>query len=588
MQSSIEEKLSIARVADAHTRQSRWIVAPPEELNSDSSGISWTEICGTPCIARLLYRKGFTCKDEVEAFLRPRLKSLSDPFLLPQMDAAVARIFTAIDGVERIVLFGDYDVDGVTSLAALSDMLRAFGAAPDLFLPLRMEEGYGLSHESVERCMNSFHPQLLIAVDCGTSSISEIEHLQRAGVDVIVLDHHEPKAALPKCSAIVNPKIDTNCRFRYLCSAGVVFKLCHALLKRRPVAGYDLKSVLDLVALATVADIVPLEGENRIFVQRGSDLLPRTARRGLRHLLRVAAVHPPIGPEDIGFRIGPRLNAAGRLSTAEKALRLLLTNDESEATTLAEFLDRQNRDRREVEKETFVAAEDQIRNTHDPLRDAAIVVSARGWHQGVLGIVASRISRKYHRPTIVIGFDEEGSGKGSARSIPGLHLVEALERCAAHLEKFGGHEMAAGLSIREEHLTTFAEAFRRTASELLAPEDLEPQLRLDHELALSELNTELLRWHEMLQPFGNANPQPVFLARDVTPAAPPRVIKEKHLILYLRQRDVRRRAVYFDGATQSLPAPPWDVAFRIQPDEYDGQRLLGIQIQALRPATVIA
>src|SRR3954468_19760684 len=312
--------------------------------------------CGAPCIARLLYRKNFSCSDEVEAFLRPRLKSLSDPFLLPQMDAAVARIFTAVDNVQRIVLFGDYDVDGVTSLALLSDMLCAFGAAPDLFLPLRMEEGYGLSHESIERCLNSFRPQLLIAVDCGTSSISEIEHLQRAGVDVVVLDHHEPKPALPKCTAIVNPKIDTNSRFRYLCSAGVVFKLCHALLKKRPLPNYDLKSVLDLVALATVADIVPLEGENRIFVQRGSALLPQTRRRGLRQLLKVAAVHPPIAPEDIAFRLGPRLNAAGRLTTAEKALRLLLTIDESEATSLAEFLDRQNRERRDVEKGTFIAA----------------------------------------------------------------------------------------------------------------------------------------------------------------------------------------------------------------------------------------
>jgi single-stranded-DNA-specific exonuclease len=566
--------------------QTRWIIAPPEELNGGT--ISWSDICGSPCIARLLYRKGFSCTEEVEAFLRPRLKSLSDPYLLPQMDAAVTRIFTAIDNAERIVLFGDYDVDGVTSLALLSDMLRAFGAAPELFLPLRMEEGYGLSRESAERCLKSHHPQLLIAVDCGTSSISEIEHLQRAGVDVIVLDHHEPKATLPECVAIVNPKTDINCPFHYLCSAGVVFKVCHALLKMRPLAGYDLKSTLDLVALATVADIVPLQGENRVFVQRGSTQLTRTDRRGLRHLLRVAAVHSPIATDDIGFRIGPRLNAAGRLSTAEKSLRLLLTNDDSEATALAAFLDQQNRERQEVEKETFIAAEEQIRASHDPVRDAAIVVSARGWHQGVLGIVASRIARKYHRPTVVIGFDEEGSGKGSGRSIPGLHLVQALERCGLHLEKFGGHEMAAGLAIREESLTAFADAFRRTASDLLSQEDLEPQLRLDHELALFELNTELLRWHEMLQPFGNANPQPVFLARDVNPAAPPRVINDKHLILHLRQRDARRRAVYFDGAAQPLPTPPWDIAFRIQPDDYGGERLLGIQIQALRPASVSA
>jgi single-stranded-DNA-specific exonuclease len=564
--------------------QSRWILRSPEEFNGGP--ISWSEICGSVCIARLLSRKGFRSAEEVEAFLQPRLKSLSDPFLLPQMEAAVRRILAAIDQGERIVLFGDYDVDGVTSLALLAEMLRAFGSSPDLFLPLRAEEGYGLSRESVERCLTTYHPQLLIAVDCGTSSNAEIAHLRGADVDVIVLDHHEPKTALPECVAIVNPKTDPDCPFQYLCSAGVVFKLCHALLKLRPLPNYDLKSALDLVALATVADIVPLQGENRIFVQRGSAQLRLTNRRGLRQLLQVASVRGPIATEDIGFRLGPRLNAAGRLSSAEKSLRLLLTGDDAEAQNLAEFLDRQNRERQEVEKQTLVAAEEQIQTHYDPLNDAAIVVSARGWHQGVVGIVASRIARKYHRPTIVIGFDEEGVGKGSGRSIAGLHLVKALERCASHLEKFGGHEMAAGLAIRENNVAAFADAFRATARELLSPDELEPHLRLDHELALSELNMELLRWHEMLQPFGNANPQPLFLARDVAPAAPPRVINEKHLILNLRQQKTHRRAVYFDGASQPLPPHPWDVAFSIRPDDYDGERLLGIQIRALRPSSI--
>jgi single-stranded-DNA-specific exonuclease len=563
--------------------QPRWILQPPEELNGGP--ISWTEICDSACIARLLSRKGFNSKDQVEAFLRPRLKLLSDPFLLPQMDRAVARIFRALDQRQKIVLFGDYDVDGVTSLALLCDMLRAYGGSPDLFLPLRMEEGYGLSSESVERCLATHHPEVLIAVDCGTSSVTEIERLSDAGVDVIVLDHHEPKTAVPDCVAVVNPKMDPACPFHYLCSAGVIFKLCHAMLKERPIARYDLKLALDLVALATVADIVPLEGENRIFVQRGSSELWRTRRLGLRKLLLVSAVRSPIATDDIGFRLGPRLNAAGRLSTAEKALRLLLTNDEIEAAKLAQFLDTQNRERQEVEKETFVAAEEQIGATYDPLHDAAIVVSAHGWHQGVIGIVASRIARKYHRPTIVIAFDDSGLGKGSGRSIAGLHLVKALERCASYLEKFGGHEMAAGLSIREQNLTAFAEAFGTVARELLTSDDLAPNLRLDHELALSELNLELLRWHEMLQPFGNANPQPLFLARDVAPAAPPRVINDKHLILNLRQQNTHRRAVYFDGAAQQLPPHPWDVAFSIRPNDYDGQRLVAIQVHALRSAS---
>ena len=563
--------------------QSRWIISRPEELNAAGSGISWNEICGSECIARLLLRKGFRGAEEVNAFLQPRLSSLSDPFLLPQMHAAVSRIFAALDRRERIVLFGDYDVDGVTSLALLAEMLRAYGGAPELFLPLRMEEGYGLSPESVERCVGQYRPQLLIAIDCGTSSVKEITDLRKRGVDVIVLDHHEPKSALPNCVAIVNPKT-LDCGFEYLCSVGIVFKLCHALLKTRPLPDFDLKSKLDLVALGTVADIVPLCSENRVLVQRGAIEIAQTSRIGLRKLMQVAGVRPPILPEDIGYRLGPRLNAAGRLSTAEKSLRLLLTHDDGEGTMLAAELDQQNRERQEVEKQIFDAAIEKIEDRLDVACDAAIVVGARGWHPGVLGIVASRIARRYHRPTIVIGFDENGLGKGSGRSIEGLNLVEALSCCAERLDKFGGHEMAAGLALHEENFGLFAEAFRKAAGELLSEEALQPCLRLDHELAFTEIDIDFLQWHEMLQPFGNGNPQPLFLAREVEPVAPPRVVNEKHLIFRLRQGNRHRRAVYFDGVTNPLPPAPWDIAFRIRADDYDGETLVAMQIEAVRQA----
>ena len=562
--------------------QHRWIIAPAEELNGGA--ISWSEICGSECIARLLLRKGFHSLEEVENFLRPRLSSLIDPFLLPQMHAAVSRIFAALDSQERIVLFGDYDVDGVTSLALLNEMLRAYGGTPELFLPFRLEEGYGLSRESVERCLEQHRPQLLIALDCGTSSVTEIADLKKRGVDVIVLDHHEPKSALPECVAIVNPKIDADSPFHYLCSVGIVFKLCHALLKTRPLTDFDLKSKLDLVALGTVADIVPLRGENRVLVQRGAIEIARTSRIGLRKLMQVAGVRVPILPEDIGYRIGPRLNAAGRLSTAEKSLRLLLTQEESEAAVLAGELDQQNRERQEVEQEIFDAAIERIDGHFDAARDAAIVAGARGWHPGVLGIVASRIVRKYHRPAIVIGFDENGIGKGSGRSIEGLDLVEALNRCTDSLDNFGGHEMAAGLAVHEGNFDLFAKAFRNAARELLSDEALQPCLRLDHELAFTEIDVDFLRWHEMLQPFGNGNPQPLFLAREVEPVAPPRVMNEKHLLFRLRQGDRHRRAVYFNGAPNQLPPAPWDVAFRIRADEYGGETLVAMHIEAVRAA----
>ena len=300
--------------------------------------------------------------------------------------------------------------------------------------------------------------------------------------------------------------------------------------------------------------------------------------------MQVAGVCPPILPEDIGYRVGPRLNAAGRLSTAEKSLRLLLTQDEGEAAVLAAELDQQNRERQGVETQIFAAAKEKVDSEFDPARDAAIVVGARGWHAGVLGIVASRVARKYHRPTIVIGFDDNGMGKGSGRSIEGLNFVDALKCCSGLLEKFGGHEMAAGLALREENFDRFAEAFRSTARELLTEDALQPCLRLDDELAFTDIDIDFLRWHEMLQPFGNGNPQPLFLAREVEPVASPRVLNEKHLIFRLRQGDRHRRAVYFNGAAIQLPAAPWDVAFRIRADEYEGETLVAMHVEAVRAA----
>ncbi|HEY3602782.1 MAG TPA: single-stranded-DNA-specific exonuclease RecJ, partial [Chthoniobacterales bacterium] len=550
-----------------------------------SSALS-PEICGPPCIAALLERKGFLTAAAATDFLRPRLGSLRDPFLLPQMRAAVERILRASDSGERIVLYGDYDVDGVTSLALLNEMLHAYGATPALFLPLRLEEGYGLSSDGIERCYQSHRPTLLIAVDCGTSSCAEIAELCARGVDVIVLDHHEPKSALPKCVALVNPKTATECEFRYLCSVGIVFKLCHALLKTRPLPDFDLRRRLDLVALGTVADIVPLEGENRVLVHHGVRELARRRLLGLSKLLDLAAVRPPIVSEHIGFRLGPRLNAAGRLTTAEKALQLLLASDLGEAAILAAELDDQNRARQSLERETVLAVEERIAQAN--LTDAlAIVLGERGWHPGVLGIVASRIARDYHRPTILIGFDESGLGKGSGRSITGLSLVAALGCCGEHLEKFGGHEMAAGLTIAEEKFSSFATAFTETCRDLLSPEQLEPRLHLDAELSLSELNWNLLQWHELLQPFGHGNPQPLFLARQVEPAVPPQILKEKHFVLRLRQNGRCQRAIYFNAAERPLPEPPWDIAFRFGSDEYEGEVRIQVQVEALRTAAPI-
>ncbi|MGH8091906.1 MAG: single-stranded-DNA-specific exonuclease RecJ [Chthoniobacterales bacterium] len=562
-------------------RARRWIIAP----NDGAAPIFSDGVCSSPCVARLLQRRGLLTDQDATDFLRPRLRNLSDPFLLPHMQAAVDRVLRAIDQGERVTLYGDYDVDGVTSLALLHEMLSAYGAASALFLPSRMEEGYGLSREGVDRCWQTHHPQLLIAVDCGTSSCAEVAEIRGRGADVIVLDHHEPKGALPDCIAVVNPKA-AGSPFGYLCSVGIVFKLCHALLKTRPLPKFDLRRRLDLVALGTVADIVPLKAENRILVHHGARELACRRLLGLSQLMDVAAVRPPIVAEHIGFRLGPRLNAAGRLTTAEKALHLLLTTDSGEAAVLASELDAQNRDRQNVERQICAAAEEQIaaKNLSDT---RAIVLGQRGWHPGVLGIVASRLAKNHHRPTIIVGFDEQGLGKGSGRSIPGLSLVAALGRCGDRLETFGGHEMAAGLTIREENLSAFAIAFEESCLVLLGDDPLEPCLYLDDELTLRELTWELLRWHELLQPFGQGNPQPLFLARGVEPAGSPVILKEKHLLLRLRQNGRSQRAIFFGGADEPLPEPPWDIAFRISADEYEGEIRLQLQVEALRATGAI-
>lgn len=559
----------------------RWLF--PDAVDTAAARALATELSLPPFVAQILCQRGVSAACDADAFLRPRLKTLTDPFLLPAMEPAVARILAALDRGERIVLYGDYDVDGVTSLTLLTRLLRAYGASPATFLPMRMDEGYGLSTEGVRRCVEAHAPRLLIALDCGTSSIGEVAQLRALGIEVLIFDHHERQPELPAATALVNPKLGSD--YHYLCTAGIVFKLCHALLKRRPAPGFDLREHLDLVALGTIADLVPLRGENRQLALHGLRQLACTRWPGLRALMEIAAVRLPLTPGHVGFQLGPRLNAAGRLASAEAALELLLTDDESRARTLAGELDAQNRERQSVEKTIVAEAEAQLAALGDPAAGAAIVLGADGWHPGVLGIVASRLARKHHRPALVLGFDGDGVGKGSGRSIAGLSLVEALRRCGHLLEKHGGHEMAAGVTMRRENFAEFQRLFLQTARELLTDEQLIPALRLDGEITLAELTDDLLEHHELLQPFGMGNAQPLLCVRGAHLIGEPRVLKEKHLQFHLRQGAGRQRAIYFNSAEIDLPRPPWDIAFRVERNEYRGTVSLDLHIQAVRSAT---
>jgi single-stranded-DNA-specific exonuclease len=552
----------------------------PEPIQLESALAVSRQLNLVPGLACILAKMGLVEEPQVRQFLFPRLRDLRDPLEIPGIQKAVERIFESIDRHETVVLYGDYDVDGVTSVALLDRLLKAFGVDVRSFLPHRLEEGYGLSEEGVQRCLALHSPKLLIALDCGTTAATRISEIEAGGVDVVVLDHHEAKGHLPVCRAFVNPKMGSN--YRYLCTAGLVFKLCHALLRARRLPNFDLKKCLDLVALGTIADLVPLVDENRTFVHHGLRQLEQTEWPGLRALIEVAGVTLPIRPAHVSFRLGPRLNAAGRVGVAQDALDLLLADDAEKAFLLARSLDWQNRDRQSVEQKTLEEVLQQLAQSFEPDRDAAIVVGSRGWHPGVVGIVASRLAKQFHRPSVVIGFDDSGEGKGSGRSVPGLSIVKALEECGEYLRQFGGHEMAAGVRIGFDQLESFSVAFRAAARRALTPELLMPRLLLDAELTGQDINLKLLSCHDMLQPFGIGNPQPLFFIRSVAPAGEPRLLKEKHRLFTLRHGSSLLKAIHFNGAGLPLPRPPWDIAFYLEANTYQNRVQLQLQVEALR------
>ncbi|HEY0257540.1 MAG TPA: single-stranded-DNA-specific exonuclease RecJ [Candidatus Methylacidiphilales bacterium] len=521
-----------------------------------------------PQVAALLWQRGFRNAEQARAFLEPRLQSLGDPFQLTDLRRAAERILQAVAQRERMVIFGDYDVDGITSSALLWRILRQLGGEVETFLPLRMEEGYGLSQDGVERCVEQHRPAVLIAVDCGTTALPQVAWLRQQGIDVIIIDHHALPPELPAAHALVNPQRDG--RLDYLASVGLVFKVCHGLLK---LAGegnrkVDLRDYLDLVALGTVADIVPLIDENRILVQRGLRQLEHSLWPGLRALVEVSQVSFPVTAQDVGFRLGPRLNASGRLGDAMLSLRLLQTDDRAEAANIAAELNRNNRERQTVEMETFQQAEIQLQETYDPTRDWGIVLSGQNWHWGVIGIVASRLQKRYYRPTIVIGLNDVGMGKGSGRSIDGISIVKALQDCAGHLELFGGHDMAAGLNIRTEKITAFREAFNQHVRAQAPDEIFQSTLSLSGAIPLPEVGESLFRCMEELAPFGRNNPEPVFLFEAITYTRPAQMFGKNHVKLFVRGEAGEIEAVGFGLARHDWSKTPAQLAGTLDWDDY--------------------
>ncbi len=409
--------------------------------------------------------------------------------------------------------------------------------------------------------------------------------LQQRGVDVLILDHHEAsEQGRPPALAIVNAKMHEQEELTCLCSAGVVFKLAHALLKRRRLAQFDLRDYLDIVAIATIADIVPLVGENRLLTRHGLRVMERKGNLGLQALNEVVGLKSRLSTSHVSFRLGPRLNAAGRMDEPMDALALLMSTDREQARALARRLDEHNQARQQEEHKIREEAAAMIEAQFDLKKDQVIVVGSRRWHPGVVGIVASLLMRRYHKPTFVISFDKNGLGKGSGRSIPGISLVDAIHACRDELISGGGHDMAAGLVIDESQIDGFRQAFDRYVRENASKEQLKPVLLVDAEVEFSELSLELLDSYELLEPFGNANPQPVFISRGIMLDRAPQMLAGNHMRLSLRQGYQLQDAMYFNVGNIELPPAPWDVAFTIDRNIWRGRTSLTMSIQDIRTA----
>jgi single-stranded-DNA-specific exonuclease len=543
-----------------------------------------------PLAARVLSARGHAEPAEAAAFLEARLTDLPDPFLMKGMAAAVDRIARAVSGGERIAAYGDYDVDGVTSTVLLTGFLRAAGAEVVTYTTHRLVEGYGLNMGAVEK-LAAGGVKLLVTLDCGITSVEEVRAAAALGLDTVVVDHHTVPVELPAAVAILNPH-QPGCGYpsKELAAVGVTFALVMALRRTLRQQGRfgagrvepNLKDALDLVALGTVADVVPLTGANRILVRWGLPAVARSRRPGLRALKRVAglAEGAPVTAGQIGFRLAPRINAAGRLDDAGRGVRLLLGTDEAESRALAEELDRENQARQEIERtmleQALAEAEAAVgRGVR------GLVLAREGWHPGVVGIVAARVAERFHRPVVLIGL-ADGTGKGSGRSIEGFHLYDALAACQAHLTRFGGHRHAAGVTVTPAQVEPFRLAFEAHAAAALTEEQLSPRCRIDGWVEEAELTPRAAEDLERLGPFGAGHPEPVFALRAASGKARTVGAQQQHLKLTVgRGLD----AIGFGlGAQVALCRGAVEVAFTFGFDEWDGVKRLQLKLRDLRPA----
>ena len=542
-------------------------------------------------LAKILASRGFDETEEAERYLNPRLSSLTDPFEMPGMEAGVERVWKAIDAGEAITVFGDYDCDGVTSTALMVSVLERLGAKVAPFIPKRSDEGYGFSMAAFQRAKIEAPATLIITVDCGSGSVETVAAAKAAGIDVVITDHHELVAERPDAVALINPRLGGPAELDTLSGAGVAFKLCHGVVSlglrdgREVARELDLRTDLDIVAIGTVADVVPLTGENRILVRHGLRLLNDEPRCGVTALLRVANVRMRIDCYHLGFLIGPRINAAGRLGDARPAMDLLLTRDPGVARRLAGQLDAANRERKRIE-ETILQEAGGMLEKFDQQTAAGIVVGARGWHIGAIGIAAARISGRHRRPTVVIAVDETGMGTGSCRSMEPVNVIKALEGCADLLERFGGHRMAAGLSIKEANIEAFSERFNAMCAKQANHDDLVAVYDIDAWITLGEADTDLLNGIDRLRPLGQGNPTPHFATRGVSVIGRPKLVGKNHLKMVIGSGASELEGIAFGMADRAGElrdgAMQFDLLYQLQENNYFGRKSVQLNIKDFR------
>jgi single-stranded-DNA-specific exonuclease len=544
-----------------------------------------------PIVARLLCQRGFSDPEVASRFLNPSLDHLHDPMALAGMGAAVERILAAIAAKERIAIHGDYDVDGITSTVILRRALELLGADVVHFLPERLKDGYGLQPAAIER-LHADGVALVISVDCGIRGADAGRRARELGVDLIITDHHEPDAELPPALAVINPKrADCSYPDKYLAGVGVALKLVQALCRRANREAW-LPGFIKVAAIGTLADVVPLVGENRVIAKLGLDLLTKGPHKvGLRALLEVSGLTgKTIDSYHVGFMLAPRVNAAGRMSTPDIAARLLLAADEGladEVRLLAQQLDGENLRRQEEEAEILAAAKKIVTTDPDVGARSVLVVAGDGWHRGVIGIVASKLVDAFHRPAIVLSI-EDGMAHGSCRSIPQFDMLGALERSAHLLTRFGGHRQAAGLALDASRIKELRRAVNDVADETLGPDDLMPRLRIDGDLTFRGITGGVAAGVAALAPFGAGNPRPVFAARGVQIIDGPRTLKERHLKMALKQDGRVFRAIAWRAAERQDALGDQrtiDVAFSLEQNQYNGEVFVELNIADFRLMT---